>query len=92
MGLYLGGLIIQRILRQRFGGGGGGVFSGGVIFGVAYYGNFTVFTLLHHSCKKQKNKKNKKKTKNKNKKQKKNQQICSLTRKEHPTNIANTYP
>ena len=44
MGLYSGGLIIGRIFAPEIGGwGGGSVFSGGLIFGEAYYQNFTVY-------------------------------------------------
>ena len=80
MGLYLGGLIIQRIFASKIWGGGGvgayfreGLFLGWLIMEILRYSLYYIILV-------------------KKKKKKKKQQICSLTRKEHPTNIANTYP
>ena len=45
MGLYSGVLIIGRIFACEI---CGGLFSGGLIFGWAYYQNFTVFWVKLH--------------------------------------------
>ena len=42
MGLHSGGLIVGRIFASEI--WGALIFSGGLIFGGAYYRNFTVFT------------------------------------------------
>ena len=42
MGLYSGGIIYRKDICSEI---LGGLFSGGLIFGGAYYRNFTVFTL-----------------------------------------------